>query len=344
MLDLAEAESLFAELQALVALAETGSMERAASDLYLTPSALTRRIQRLELELGVVLLDRHFKPPKLTRAGFEVLEKSRAILTSLSDLKTSTSGAAIPVGPFRLGLSHALARPEISNVIIELGKQFPLLQPSIGNDISCQLLARLRLGELDGALVVLPTQTALPYDLEGVTLAHDTMRVVQARTSAPANSSKCSEFYRRHWVLNPAGCMVREEIKHRVERLGAPLIVAAELHNPDLQLSLIAGNVGVGMLRASSLRTHTLRNRLSVIEHPNFNISIRIAFFRARHLGPREQVALELQRILVKHFEGASEAPLRVVREDLLGRAAEHPGRRQIPAAGSAHNGRTRSN
>jgi hypothetical protein len=273
-----------------------------------------------------------------------VLERSRAILTSLSDLRTSTSGAAIPVGPFRLGLSHAVARPEISNVIIELGKQFPLLQPSIGNDISCQLLARLRLGELDGALVVLPTPTALPYDLEGVTLAHDTMRVVQARTSAPANSSKCSEFYRRHWVLNPAGCMVREEIKHRVERLGAPLIIAAELHNPDLQLSLIAGNVGVGMLRASSLRTHTLRNRLSVIEHPNFNISIRIAFFRARHLGPREQVALELQRILVKHFETASEAPLRVVPEDPIGRAAEHPGRRQVPAAGSAHNGRTQSN
>jgi DNA-binding transcriptional LysR family regulator len=300
---------LFAELQALVALAETGSMERAANDLYLTPSALTRRIQRLELELGAVLLDRHFKPPKLTRAGFEVLEKSRVILTSLSELKTSTSGTAIPVGPFRLGLSHALARPEISNVIIELGKQFPLLQPSIGNDVSCQLLERLRLGELDGALVVLPREKILPDGLEGVTLADDTMRVVQARTSTRSGSWKCPEFYRRNWVLNPAGCMVREEIKNRVEGLGAPLMVAAELHNPDLQLSLIAGNVGVGLLQTSFLRTHSLRSRLRIIEHPNFNISIRIAFFRARHLGTREQVAVELQRILVKHFEGTSEAP-----------------------------------
>ena len=309
ILDFGEDLILFAELQALVALAETGSMERAANDLYLTPSALTRRIQRLELELGVVLLDRHFKPPKLTRAGFEVLEKSRAILTSLSDLKTSTSGTAIPVGPFRLGLSHALARPEISDVIIKLGKQFPLLQPSIGNDISCQLLARLRVGELDGALVVLPIETALPLDLEGVTLAHETMRLVQARSSVQLRSLSSQEFYRRSWVLNPVGCLVREEIKNRVERLGALLIVAAELHNPGLQLSLIAGNVGVGMSRASFLRTHPLRTRLSIIEHPNFNISIRIAFFRARYLGTREQVALELQRILVKHFEGASEAP-----------------------------------
>jgi DNA-binding transcriptional LysR family regulator len=294
---------LFAELKALVVLAETGSMERAASDLYLTPSALTRRIQRLEAELGVVLVDRHFKPLKLTRAGLDVLSKSRDILASLSDLKSSTSGNAPPVGPFRLGLSHALARPDISKVIIEMGKQFPLLQPSICDDTSPQLLARLHLGELDGALVVLPVETTLPLDLAGVTLTHEAMRLVQARTATQPRSSNRSEFYRRNWVLNPLGCLVREEIKNRVERLGVPLIVAAELDNPDLQLSLIAGNVGVGMLRASFLRTHSSRTRLSIIEHPNFNITIRIAFFRGRHLGTREQVALELQRMLVKHFK-----------------------------------------
>jgi DNA-binding transcriptional LysR family regulator len=293
---------LFAELKALVVLAETGSMERAASDLYLTPSALTRRIQRLEVELGVVLVDRHFKPLKLTRAGLDVLAKSRTILSSLSDLKSSTSGNTPPVGPFRLGLSHALARPDISKVIIEMGKQFPLLQPNICDDTSPQLLARLHLGELDGALVVLPDEATLPPDLEGVTLSHEAMRLVQARTSLKPSTSKCAEFYRRNWVLNPLGCLVREEIKNRVERLGVPLTIAAELDNPDLQLSLIAGDVGVGMLRASFLRTHSLRTRVSIIEHPNFNISIRIAFFRGRHLGTRAQVALELQRILVKHF------------------------------------------
>jgi DNA-binding transcriptional LysR family regulator len=156
-------------------------MERAANDLYVTPSALTRRIQRLEVELGVVLLDRHFKPPKLTQAGFEVLEKSRAILSSLSDLNASTSGTTVPVGPFRLGLSHALAQSGISQVIVKLGKRFPLLQPSISNDISCQLLARLHAGELDGALVVLPAEMALPNDLDGAMLAHETMQLVQAR-------------------------------------------------------------------------------------------------------------------------------------------------------------------
>jgi len=281
-------------------------MERAANDLSLTPSALTRRIQRLEVELGAVLFDRHFKPPKLTLAGLEILEKSRAILSSLSDLKSSTSGGAPPVGPFRLGLSHAVAQPDISKVIVELGKQFPLLQPHISNDISSQLLARLRLGELDGAVVVLPKDTALPHDLDGVTLAQEEMQAVQARTLRQSRSARCVEFYRRNWILNPVGCLVREEIKKRVEQLGAPLVVAAELHSPDLQLSLIAGNVGVGVLRTSFLRAHPLRTRTRVIDHPNFSIAIRIAFFRGRYLGIREQVALELQRMLVNHFKNAS--------------------------------------
>jgi hypothetical protein len=113
-------ESMFSELQALIAVAENRSMERAASSLFVTPSALTRRIQRLETELGLVVLDRHFKPPKLTQAGIEVLEKSRSILASLEGLKASTCGETPVVGPFRLGLSHAVAEPAMSKIITDL--------------------------------------------------------------------------------------------------------------------------------------------------------------------------------------------------------------------------------
>lgn len=288
---------MFAELKALVALAETGSMERAAGGLSLTPSAFSRRIQRLESELGVVLLDRHFKPPKLTQAGFEVLEKSRSILSSLGDLKTAMAGSAPPAGPFRLGLSHALARPGLCRVIIELGKRFPRLQPHIGNDTTPRLLARLHAGELDVALGVLPMDCALPRDLESVTLARESMRPVQARGSAPA-LARSREFYRRPWVLNPAGCLVRQELQRRVESLGVPFVVAAEVYDPDLQLALIAANVGIGMLPAGFLHRHSLRRRFRLVEGSHFDIPVRIVFLRARHLGTRGPAAAELQRLL----------------------------------------------
>src|SRR5690348_10568028 len=145
---------MFSELKALVAFAEAGSMDRAARDLQLTPSALSRRIQRLEAELGAVLVDRHHKPPKLTSSGVEVLDQSRGILSSVGQLKATVSGTVSPEGAFRFGMSHALAQPEISNVIVEIGKRFPCIQPTIINDTSPQLITRLDRGDLDGALVV----------------------------------------------------------------------------------------------------------------------------------------------------------------------------------------------
>jgi DNA-binding transcriptional LysR family regulator len=298
---------MIAELEALVAVSKCGSMERAAGELYLTPSALTRRIQRLESALGAVLLDRNFKPPKLTRVGGEVLEKSRAILSGVSELKARAIGDAVPAGTFRLGLSHALARPEISGAVIELGKRFPLLQPTISSDVSCSMLTRLRAGELDCALMVFPSDMKLPNDLEGVMLAEESMQVVQARARARrGRGAKGEEFYRRSWVLNPEGCMVRAEVESRVQALGARLMVAAELHNPDLQVALIAGDVGVGILRRSYVQAH--RARLSVIEHPDFRISIRIGLFRGQHLGAREKAVVELGGILRKHFGGTGES------------------------------------
>lgn len=118
-----------------------------------------------------------------------------------------------------------------------------------------------------------------------------------------ARNRRSSEFYRRPWILNPVGCLVREEIRRRVERLGVPFAVAAELHNPDLQLSLIAANVGVGAVSARFLRTHSLRNRVDVIDHPMFKLNARIGFIRSERLGARECVALKLQEILMQHFK-----------------------------------------
>ena len=290
------------ELKALVAIAHSGSMERAATDLYLTPSALTRRIQRLEAELGTVLLDRHFKPPKLTPAGLEVLERSRTVLSSLDDLKASLSGSADSVGTFRLGLSHALTQPEISRAIIELGHKFPRLLPRIASLTTCDMLAQLRAGELDAALVILPTELALPSDLEGVALTQERMRFVVGRTPARRCNAKAPDFYHRSWVLNPTGCLVRAEIERCLERLGAPLNVAAELHSPELQVALITGNVGVGALRESFLRKHAARAPLQLIDHPGFRMTIRVAYLYGRHLGGREGAAQELQALLKTNF------------------------------------------
>src|SRR5258708_30471246 len=68
------------EIRTFVVLAESGSLQRAAERLFLTPSAVTRQIQRLEATLKMPLLDRRVKPARITREGRAVLARRAPLL------------------------------------------------------------------------------------------------------------------------------------------------------------------------------------------------------------------------------------------------------------------------
>src|SRR5689334_18608613 len=72
-----------ADLRSFVVLAEELHFGRAAERLHVTQPPLTRRIRRLEAELGVLLLRRTTRRVELTDAGRELLVESRRALAAL---------------------------------------------------------------------------------------------------------------------------------------------------------------------------------------------------------------------------------------------------------------------
>ena len=60
------------------AVARAGSIRKAAEALFITPSALDRRVQDLEQELGAELFERHARGMRLTAAGELFLHHVRA--------------------------------------------------------------------------------------------------------------------------------------------------------------------------------------------------------------------------------------------------------------------------
>lgn len=76
-------------LECFVAVADEGSVSRAASALHMTQPPLTVRLQTLERELGVSLLVRHGRGIALTAAGRELAERARRVLADVQ-LATET--------------------------------------------------------------------------------------------------------------------------------------------------------------------------------------------------------------------------------------------------------------
>jgi LysR family transcriptional regulator, regulator for metE and metH len=78
------------DLRLLVALGETGSLNAAARQLHLTPSALSQQLRELERRLGGPLFLRQWRRLVPTPAAQRFTERARAILHELEQLEAET--------------------------------------------------------------------------------------------------------------------------------------------------------------------------------------------------------------------------------------------------------------
>ena len=114
------------------AVAEAGSLSAAGRALGLTPSAVSRTIDRIEARLGVRLLLRTTRRLTLTAEGQAYLGAARRILADLDDAEQAVADQGAPRG--RLRVSAALAHGRL--VIVPLLSGFVARYPHILVEIS----------------------------------------------------------------------------------------------------------------------------------------------------------------------------------------------------------------
>lgn len=119
-------------LEVFAAVAARGSFSAAGRVLGLTPSAVSRTVDRIEARLGVRLLLRTTRALTLTAEGQAYLSAARRILTDLDDAEQAIADQGAPRG--RLRVSAALSHGRLC--IVPLLGEFARLHPHILVDIS----------------------------------------------------------------------------------------------------------------------------------------------------------------------------------------------------------------
>jgi LysR family hydrogen peroxide-inducible transcriptional activator len=155
------------QLRYLTLLVDQGSFSRAAEAAHVTQPTLSAGIQELEKILGTALVDRNRTGVILTAAGEETVTRAGTILAQTEELVREARGAGEPLGGrFRLGVIPTIAPFVLPLALPALRTRFPKLRLFLREDLTHRLLADVRAGALDAALV------ALPYDTAGLDHAH----------------------------------------------------------------------------------------------------------------------------------------------------------------------------
>lgn len=120
------------EMEVFTAAADAGGLSAAGRALHLTPSAISRTIDRIEARLGVRLMLRTTRRLTLTAEGQAYLGAARRILADLNDAEQAVADQGAPRG--RLRVSAALAHGRL--VVVPLLREFTALHPHILVDIN----------------------------------------------------------------------------------------------------------------------------------------------------------------------------------------------------------------
>ncbi|WP_150626278.1 LysR family transcriptional regulator [Pandoraea captiosa] len=298
------------DLQAFVAVVESESMAQASEKLFLTQPGLTRRVQNLEKMLGVALLDRQSKPLKPTPAGREVYGLARAVLRAVDDLKAVASPDTEPAGEFRIGVPPFLSELALEHPVDALRSTFPNLTLRVTAGWSPGLLHSLEQAKVDAAVVLLPESVPLPDGVTSTLLGHKPSVVVAPRTFALSDTTSLAELATHPWVLNQDGCGMRSALSRAMSMAGLPFNVAVEAFGSELQLSLVARGLGVGLTSPEILARSPHVDALQVLDVPEFqgglNVWLAHGMLPSRLTRP---VALVRDALIEKLAQDAASVP-----------------------------------
>lgn len=155
------------QLQYLKLLAEHGSFSRAAEAAHVSQPALSSGVQELERILGAPVVERTRGAVLLTAVGAEAVKRAEDVLARTEDLVEAARNAGKPLsGRFRLGVIPTVAPFLLPQKLLGLREHHPALRLFIREDLTPKLIAGLKSGQLDAAVI------ALPYDTPGIDHAH----------------------------------------------------------------------------------------------------------------------------------------------------------------------------
>jgi len=113
-------------LKVFLRVADLSSFSLAAEQLYLTQSAVSKRIQQLESQLNSPLFERHNRTISLTEAGITLYSKAQQILDLVSDTELTLQNLNGTVtGTLSMATSHHIGLHRLPPILKEFVRCYP---------------------------------------------------------------------------------------------------------------------------------------------------------------------------------------------------------------------------
>ncbi len=265
------------QLEYLVAVADEPTWAVAATSLGVSPSALSQGVAEFERRLGFEVFERVGRRRAVAPAAAPVVEYARRVLAETSDLTAWVAGRTTgETGSVRVGMIDAAAVGHYPTVLLDFRRTHPDVDFSLTVGPSAHLLGLLERNELDLAVLVPPP--VQPVGIAWVELMGEPLAVY-----APEGAAVRDPHSWGPWIAFPSDSHTRRLITAELVRLGAPVNVVAESHQPDVVREMV--RLGLGWAVLPVIQAETQPNPLERVRPEPLLTRVLVAARRAAALA-----------------------------------------------------------
>ncbi|CAN5238492.1 LysR family transcriptional regulator [soil metagenome] len=282
-------------VQAFVALAEQSSFRKAAETLFITQTALSRRLKNLETFLGVQLVERTTRSSALTRTGEQFLPQAARMLAELqSSLEEIRESGRAMRGDVTMACVPTVGIQYLPRIIQRYSARYPDNRIRVLDHASAGVEQAVMRREAEFGITIAGQHHA---DLVSRPLVLDRF-VLVCRTDHPLARRRRIRWHdlgTHRLILPGTGSSNRPLLDSRMADLGINLVAQYEVQRSSTAIGLASTGVGAALVPSLAVEAG-LHPELRVLEltEPTLTRGFALLLRRNASLSPAAQAMVDI--------------------------------------------------
>jgi DNA-binding transcriptional LysR family regulator len=287
-------------LETFCAVAEYGSLTRAAEHLNLSQPAVTRQLKTLERQLGAVLVTRTPHGVTLTAMGQAVLPHARQALSAVRAVQQAAVGAS-ETGRLRIAAGLMATLYVLPPVVARFRERYPSVQVELQPADQRIAVERLVEYEVDAAVIASPVRSP---QVRGVPILHDPLLLVTPSSAQGDGATSLSQLRENTVLVLPAATGLHQQIADalRKRKVSCRLV---EYPTAETIKTAVALGMGCSILPVSAVREELASGKLSGRPLADWPGAERIIHALVRAEGRPPKPVADFITLLRRHYREA---------------------------------------
>jgi LysR family positive regulator for ilvC len=253
-------------LHQFVELAHSLHFGRAARACHVSPSALSRSVQRLEAQIGEPLFEREHHKVTLTPAGEQFRHHALAVLEEWQRYEQQRARShGVLNGTVHVYCTVTAAQGIVPDLFGRVRRAHPGIRIDLATGYASDAIDRLRGGDIDISVAALPEH--LPTGIASRLLVTTPVVFVGPNVDGPVQAA--INRRRVDWstvpLVLPAHGLARDYVDEWLDARAITPTVYAEIEGHEAILALVALGCGVGVVPKLVLENSALQDRVMEI-------------------------------------------------------------------------------